>query len=116
MSNFTLDDIRAAAEKKYGQLVIEFGNEKVELRNPLRLSKDERKTLVKIQNEMDEAENDEGFDQEEAMKNIIILVAKEETSAKHLIAEIGDDLTVLAQIFASYGEATQAGEASGSQS
>lgn len=114
--NFTLDDIRAAAEKKYGNFKVEIGGgEVVELRNALRLAKDERKELNRLQSDLDQDGEDEDADQGDSMAKVLRLVASDTKQADKLIAAIGDDLTVLAELFSQYVEATQPGEASGSQ-
>jgi hypothetical protein len=115
MANFTLDDIRAAAEAKYGSTDITLPDGfVVRLLNPLRLPKDNRTALLALQ----EAEAEEGTqekDQEEMLRESIRLVADTATGAERLIEHCGDDLTMLAIVFEKYGEGSQVGEASGSQ-
>lgn len=111
MSNFTLDDIRAAAEKKYGSTDIEVGDITVHLLNPLRLPKAKRKALLALQEQLE----DEDADQEEFLEKAVRLIAATEIEADLLLEEVGDDLALLAEIFASYTEGQQAGEASASQ-
>lgn len=112
MASFTLDDIRAAAEAKYGSTDIHLSEtETVHLQNPLRLGKKDRDKLGKIQDEMSE----EGADQLQIMSDAILLVAKEKELAKKLLEIIGDDLAELATIFENYSKGSQVGEASASQ-
>lgn len=112
MAQFSLDQIREAAEAKYGATEITFGNDVCRLLNPLRLSKEKRSELLKIQDQMD-AEN---VDQEEVLGQAIRLVAESQPAANKLLKAVGSDLAVLAQIFQTYGDGTQAGEASASPS
>lgn len=114
MSNvYTLDSIREAAEKKYGSFDIDLGNgEIVKLLNPLRISKENRKKLNGLQDRLDE----ESDNQEELLAESLRLVAENRSAVDGLLAIIGDDLTILAEIFEQYTAATQTGEASASQS
>ncbi|GGK13229.1 hypothetical protein GCM10010124_02260 [Pilimelia terevasa] len=114
MANYTLDDIRAAAEAKYGSTDInEVDGMTVRLLNPLRLPKKSRTALVDIQKRMDDESVD--ADQEALLVEAIRLVAQTPKQATALLRAVGDDLAVLAQIFATYAEGTQAGEASASR-
>lgn len=106
-----LDDIRAAAEAKYGDLPIEVGDKTVKLLNALRLPKAKRDELKKFQEKL-EAED---ADQAEVLRDVIRLVAESKAGADLLVKSVGDDLAVLAEIFAEYGNRTKLGEASGSQ-
>ncbi|SNS50439.1 phage tail assembly protein [Actinacidiphila glaucinigra] len=111
MASFSLDDIRAAAERKYGSTDIEFGGETVRLLNPLRLSKARRDELLAIQDQLGKDE----ADQAAVMAEAIRCVAESAGAAEKLLKEVGDDLAILAEIFGHYGSSTQAGEASASQ-
>lgn len=109
MANFTLDDIRAAAEAKYGSTEITLNDGFVAvLVNPLRLPKEKREQLSQIQ-------SDESVDQEDMLSNAVRLVAEKPVQAERLLEEVAGDLTVLAQIFESYTKSVQVGEASASQ-
>lgn len=112
MSNvIRLDDIRAAAEKKYGSTDIDFGDGVLTLVNPLRLPKERRKALTSIQDRLDE----EGADQEEFLAEAIRIVASDKATADKFLDLVGDDLAVLASVFEAYTEDAQVGEASASQ-
>jgi hypothetical protein len=112
MANFSLADIQAAAEAKYSSTKINISDsETVELRNALRLGKDERKALTAVQGQLDE----DGADQQDLMEQALVIVAASKAQGNALIKAIGGDLAVLAEVFAKYGEETQAGEASPSQ-
>jgi hypothetical protein len=111
MASYTLDDIRTAAEAKYGSTDIELGNgDVVRLLNPLRLPKEKRDLLQGLQARMD----DENADQEAAMQEVIRLAADNTRKAEALLKAIGGDLAVLAEIVETYSKSTQVGEASAS--
>ncbi|MFG3223258.1 phage tail assembly protein [Kitasatospora sp. NPDC048194] len=111
MASYTLDDIRAAADAKYASTDIDLGTgDVVHLINPLRLSKASRDKLHELQDQL-EADN---ADQQVLLEDAIRLVSDNGQKADALLAAIGGDLAVLAQIFETYGASTQVGEASAS--
>ncbi|MYT31750.1 MULTISPECIES: phage tail assembly protein [unclassified Streptomyces] len=110
MASFSLDDIRNAAEAKYGSTDIEIGGDTVRLLNPLRLAKDARTKLSALQDHL----GTDGADQEELLSEAIRLVAEHPKAAEKLLDAVNGDLAVLAEIFDRYGKGTQAGEASAS--
>lgn len=113
MATFSLDNIRAAAEAKYGSTDIELSDGFVaRLLNPLRLTKAKRDELMTIQDKLD----GENVDQEQVLADAIRLVAENETAGEKLLEEVGSDLAVLAQIFETYSNGAQVGEASASES
>ena len=108
MSNvISLDDIRAAADKKYASVPIDFGTGTVELVNPLRLSQEERDILTSIQ----EALGEPGADQVALLSDALTTVAGDKKAIKGLLAAIAGDLALLAGVFESYQDGVQAGEA-----
>ncbi|WP_042800927.1 phage tail assembly protein [Streptomyces sp. C] len=111
MASYSLDDIRAAAERKYGSTDIEFGGDVVRLLNPLRLTKAKRDELMSVQDQLGK----EDSDQAAVLSQAIRVVAASEAAANKLLEAVGDDLAILAEIFGHYGESTQSGEASASQ-
>ncbi|MEU7030048.1 phage tail assembly protein [Streptomyces sp. NPDC046275] len=111
MASFSLDDIRAAAERKYGSTDITFGEDVVRLLNPLRLPKARRDALLALQEEMGKEDND----QADLLARAIRTIAESEKAADKLLAAVDGDLAILAEIFGHYGESTQVGEASASQ-
>lgn len=111
MASFTLDDIRAAAEAKYGAMEIDLGDDVVRLVNPLRLSKAKRDELTAINDRLEE----EGVDQEAVFHDAIRLVAETPGQATKLLKAVGSDLAILAEVFENYGKTTQVGEASASR-
>ncbi|WP_282703752.1 phage tail assembly protein [Streptomyces sp. CC219B] len=111
MASFSLDDIRAAAERKYGSTDITFGEDVVRLLNPLRLPKTRRDALLSLQEEMSKDDTD----QAELLAQAIRTIAESEKAADKLLGVVDGDLAILAEIFGHYGESTQVGEASASQ-
>jgi hypothetical protein len=108
MSTFTLDDIVAAADKKYANVVIPFGDgDSVTLLNALRLKKEKRSELIELQDALGE----DDADQVELLSNGIRTVASDEAAAERLLEKVNGDLAVLAVLFEKYTEGTQAGEA-----
>lgn len=118
MASYTLDAIRSAADSKYASTDIKLSDEMtVVLVNPMKLSKEKRAALVAINGELTTPEGEEpdpDMDQVEIFQRALSLVAATPAQAKALLDQVGDDLAVLAQIFETYGEAQQAGEASAS--
>ncbi|WP_432078676.1 phage tail assembly protein [Streptomyces sp. YPW6] len=109
MATFSLDDIRSAADAKYGSTDIQIDDKTtVVLRNPLRLSKAERDELGSLQDNLD---GNEALDQADVLADAIRLVAKDKKIAEKLIEQIDGDLALLAQVFSTYSKGTQAGEA-----
>jgi hypothetical protein len=107
MASFSLDQIREAAEAKYGSTDISLGDSVVRLLNPLRLPKTKRDALTKLQDNLEK----DGSDQEQILSDAIVLVAETEAKGKALLKAVGGDLAVLAEIFETYGKGTQVGEA-----
>ncbi|MGW2541542.1 phage tail assembly protein [Kitasatospora sp. NPDC001574] len=110
MAQYTLDEIRASAEAKYGSTDIAIDGGEVRLLNPLRLARPKREKLTALQDRL----GDDNADQELLLSDAIRLVAENTPAAEKLLASVGGDLAVLAEIFDRYGKGTQAGEASAS--
>ena len=106
MPSITLADIQAAADKKYGPLVVDLGDKKVELVNPIRLSKEKRDRLTTL---------DEETDVDKKLASIVRLACTPQ-DAKALLAAVGNDLASLAEIVTEWSKAAQVGEASPSPS
>ncbi|MEU4155695.1 phage tail assembly protein [Actinoplanes sp. NPDC026670] len=112
-TNITLDDIRAAAEAKYGSTDIAISEDvTVRLLNPLRLPKAKRDALGALQGKLGE----DDADQEALLSEAILVVAESEAKGKKLLSALGGDLALLAQVFETYSDGTQVGEASPSAS
>lgn len=113
----TLDSIRAAADAKYGSFDIELADGTIaRLLNPLRLTAEARAELKAVQGALGSSDEDdaEDVDQAEVFERAIRCVAQTPAQADALLNAVGRDLAILAEIFAGYGEGTQAGEASAS--
>lgn len=109
----TLDDIRAAAEAKYGSTDISIDNgEIVRLLNPLRLPKEKRAELGTLQDKLGE----DDADQEALLSGALALVAESAPKAAKLLKALGGDLALLASVFEAYSKGAQVGEASPSAS
>lgn len=105
----TLDDIRAAAEARYGSTDIDLGDGTVvKLLNPLRLPKEKRAKLTGLQDRL----GVDGADQEALLAEALSTVAESPIKAAKLLKAVGGDLAVLASIFEAYSRGTQVGEAS----
>lgn len=112
MSNvITLASVQETADQKFGALVIDLGDEKVELVNALRLSKEKRAELSAVL-----SPEEEGTDVEDMLVPMIRLVAKTPKQADALLDAVDGDMAVLSEIVNSYTKGTQAGEASSSES
>lgn len=111
MSTIQLSDIQVAAEKKYGDLKIDTGDDHIVLRNVLRLNKAERKGFFALLDKKEESEGADAEDIEDVFDSVFDLVANK-ADAKALKAF---DAPIKATIFEKYTEATSAGEASGSE-
>lgn len=114
---FTLDDIHAAAEKKYGSTWLDLDGGEVELVNVLRLPKEKRKVIMNIASESKKNEG-ETTDLDKTHADLLAgLVAACRTSAQEKILKdnIGHDTTYVVEVFSLYMEETEVGEASPSQ-
>jgi len=107
MPKVTLASIRDAADKKYGPYIIEdIEGGDVTLMNPLKLSKAKRKKLAELDSE---------GEVDDKLADTIRLAASA-ADAKRLLAAIGDDLPLLAEIVKAWGATARVGEASPSAS
>lgn len=108
----TLDSIRKAADAKYGSYDIVLSDETTtKLLNPLRLSEEKRAELKQIQGELSASVEEEDSDQIALFQKALMCVAETNGQGERLVAEVGRDLALLAEIFNGYSEGTQAGEA-----
>jgi hypothetical protein len=115
LASYTLDQLRQAADAKYGSTDIAISDTTtVHLLNPLRLTREKRSELAALQGRLDDDAED--VDQEDVLADAIRLVADHPKKADALLKAVGGDLAVLAEIFETYGRGTQAGEASASPS
>lgn len=113
----TLDDIRSAAEKRYGDVEVPLpdGSTCV-LRNALKLSDKERDEISTMQNKINSAKDDgESVDQRKFLEDMLVTLAATKAQGRKLVTQLGGDLTLLASMVHTYQESTQMGEASPSQ-
>lgn len=104
-NSFSLDDIRAAADKKYAATEFPFGDDTLVLRNALRLTKEERKAMTSIQEALKE-------DPEDGMEQALKIAADDKKIAEKFIKDVvAGDAAILATVFDLYTGQTQAGEA-----
>lgn len=109
MAKMKLDDIRKATTAKYGSFVIETDEGDIELLNLLRVEKAKRDRLKALQ-------DDDDTDEETMIRETFRVVALNESQADALIALLGDDLALMAEVLNQYQEATHLGEAPASAS
>lgn len=107
-SALTLDDIRAAADKKYGSypVTVDDGGE-IALTNPLRMKKEVRDELTKLKSD----DFDDIIDYFEAT----FAKASSEAEAKRIRKAFGEDPALYATLFELYSDGVELGEASPSQ-
>lgn len=123
MSNvFTLDAMREELDRKYAPVVIEIGDEKVELRSLLRLKSGPRKevaTKLEDLKKLNESDDDEGMSLTELdsatslAEEILYHVADKPDK---LIDALDGDMSLIMQVFEAWMGDTQAGEADSSES
>ncbi|PSL04135.1 hypothetical protein CLV30_106140 [Haloactinopolyspora alba] len=120
MTAFTLDDIRAYAEEKYADVTItlpdaerESGEFKVVMLNPLRLGKEARDEVSRLQAVLDknkDADEEDDVDQEAVLREVLGTVCERPIQGEKLNAALSD-LTMVAAVFDKYTKGTSAGEA-----
>lgn len=123
MSNvFTLDAMREELDRKYAPVVIEIGDEKVELRSLLRLKSGPRKevaTKLEDLKKLNESDDGEGMSLTELdsatslAEEILYHVADKPDK---LIDALDGDMSLIMQVFEAWMGDTQAGEADSSES
>ena len=118
MSEFTLADIKAAAEAKFGATTIALSEtESVELVNAIRLPKEKRKQLTEIQSKISSKEEGaEDRDIVDLFEALIRLVAKTPAEGEKLVEACEHDAAYLNEAVSRWAKGTQVGEASPSES
>jgi predicted HAD superfamily phosphohydrolase len=104
MATFSLDEIREAADKKFGHTDIQVGDTNVRLVNALQLPKEKREALSKLQ-------DDEDLEQADLFAAMVRIVARSEHEASVLLDAVGDNVAYLVGIFEAYNKSTELGEA-----
>ena len=114
MANFTLDNLRAAADKKYAPTVIEAGDEKFTLPAILRMGSDARSRITDLLSDAErlaEDESVENLDEQIEVFSDLISAAVLDDKGDRLLELIGDDTVILIDIVSAWLKDTQAGEA-----
>jgi hypothetical protein len=110
MSRVTLDEIRRAAEQRYGDFDVTLPDgTTVTLRSPLRLSREDRQLLGDVEQLADVGDAD-------AITEALKIAAKTPEQGKRLLEAIGGDLATAAVLFEQWATAVSVGEASPSAS
>jgi len=105
-----LDDIRAAAERKFGSVVIELSDGGiVELKNMLRLSREKRDKFADLV-EASKAESGIADDPTKFFLDVFEVIGGDGTADK-LRREFGEDAALFATLFEMYSEGSEVGEA-----
>ena len=105
-----LDDIRAAAERKFGSVVVELSDGSVvELKNMLRLSREKRDKFAELV-EANKSEEGIAEDPAEFFLSVFEVIGGDGTADK-LRREFGGDAALFATLFEMYSEGSEVGEA-----
>lgn len=110
MPSFSFDDIREAAERKFGPYTItglEGGD--VTLVNYLQLDKSKRDKIDGLDDDAEKSADDR-------LTEVIRLAAKTPADSKRLLAAAGNNLALLRSVIDGWTEASQVGEAQPSSS
>ncbi|AEJ93415.1 tail assembly chaperone [Mycobacterium phage PetterN] len=123
MSNFTLDNFRTAAKRKYAPVTITLSDDsEVTLRGLIRLSQKEREKVSDNFTLMSEINAEDGIDEMsdsdrnllvEAMNEIILVLAPG-VEGRRLVSEVGGDPIVLGEILDVWMTESKVGEADSS--
>ncbi len=109
MAKLTLDSIRDAADKKYGSLEVDLGDKVVELKNPLRLSKEDRARLSDLKQP-----EDDNADPLDYFRDLYEILAGK-AGAEALLKALGEDIPLHMEVVSNLNSETELGEASPSQ-
>lgn len=120
MATFTLTDLRNEVSKKYAPTVIENGDDEYILQNVMQMPEKKRRLVTELIEEIgaDDKDNDEDkegadeIDSQTATLRKIIIAAEKNDKGEELLELIGDNVAMLVELFNSWTEGTQLGEAS----
>lgn len=108
---FTLDDLNAALDKKYGPFIFKAGRETFTLNQVLRISK-EKRAVVKAQLQMlDDKRNELTEDEMLIILKAVVENVIEGDKTDRLFEVLDNDLAKVTVLFEQWVEASQAGEA-----
>ena len=116
MPSIQLSDIQAAANKRFGDFEIHVGDEILYFQPALRLAKDKRRELAAALDIEERAKVESDDDLYDVYQDVFRISARGTGSFDKLKAAVGDDPAVWQELFRSFNEDTQAGEASPSES
>lgn len=103
-----LSDIQTKANENYANTPVELPDgEIVTMRNALQLTDEERKVLTSA----GDVEEGESKSQLLVLRDIIRVTVEDKEAAERLINAVGDNLAFLVELFKTYNEGTQSGEA-----
>ncbi|MBM7771980.1 hypothetical protein JOD54_002184 [Actinokineospora baliensis] len=122
---FTLSDLRADLDREFAPLTLDLGEGVVTLRNLMRVSEDERATVLTALSEVDElhhSEDDSTTTTPEDLARLaravetILSVVAEPGRGDAVVRALGGDLMLSMKVMEAWAEATQPGEAQHSPS
>jgi len=121
MPKVTLADIQEAADRKYGDFIIELpGDGDVALPSLLRLPAEQRAQFMAVAEELkgigEALKADPGADMAAPLEKALRAACRTKRDGDRLVKACGHDPAVLMEIFRGYSEATQVGEAPASPS
>ena len=111
-----LKDIQDAANKKFSDFEIHTADEVLYFSPALRLTKTKRRELAAALDIETRAKEDTDDDLFDVYQDAFRISARSEGAFEKLKAAVGDDPAVWQELFISFNEDTQAGEASPSRS
>jgi tail assembly protein len=110
MPRVTLDDIRRAAEQRYGDFDVTLPDgTTVTLRSRLRMSREDRGLLGDVEQLATAGDTD-------AITEALRIAAKTPDQGRHLLDALGGDLATAAVLFEQWAQAVSSGESSASAS
>lgn len=116
MSNgFTLDQLREAADAKFGDFTVELSETSVvRLQSPVRLPQATRVKIREYQdfiNQFDEAEEQDPEQLLQSIYGLVREVARDKRPVNQLIKELDGDIGAWMVLLEAYGKDSQVGEA-----
>lgn len=108
MATFSLDDLKTAVQKKYAPTVIQNGKDEYVLPNLLQLEAKRRKTITSLVDTLDET-ND--VEKQLEVVNEVLTVLTDDGRGEELLALLGGNTAMIMELFESWMDGTQVGEA-----
>lgn len=114
MATFTLDDIRAAADRKFGGMTIPLSDgTNVEMKNVIRMDKGHRDRVKNAQSAFDEISGRDDVDEDElieAVRTLIRAIVSNDHYTDRLFDELGQDSGLILTVLTSYAGGGEVGE------